>query len=43
MSAKDKIVIRVLLLVAKFVAQEEWKKEIDQLASHISYASLEAK
>jgi hypothetical protein len=36
MNWTDKTVIRILLIVAKFMAQEPWKKDIEQLAAHIS-------
>jgi hypothetical protein len=40
-SWSDKTVIRILLLVAKFIASEGWRKEIDALASHISVHAKE--
>lgn len=42
MTWEDKTVIRILLLVAKFVAREPWHKEIEQLSSHISVWAKEA-
>ncbi len=33
---KHKTVIRILLLVAKMIAQPEWQGEIQNLANHIS-------
>ena len=42
MSWKDKTVIRILLLVASFISRDEWKKEINSLASHISVNMPEA-
>ena len=29
-------VIRILLLVAKLMAEPEWRKEVEQLSTHIS-------
>ena len=37
MSWREKIVIRVLLLVARMVAGDPWAAEIDKLATHIVY------
>lgn len=42
MSIQDKVVVRILLLAAKFLAKDDWKKEIDSLASHIIYSVKEA-
>lgn len=36
MSKVEHVVIRILLLVAKLMAPNEWRKDIDQLAAHIS-------
>jgi len=36
---KDKVAIRILLLVARMFASEPWQKEIDTLASHIQYVA----
>lgn len=36
MNWTDKTVIRILLLIAKFMASDPWKKDIEQLANHIS-------
>jgi hypothetical protein len=36
MNWNDKTVIRILLFVAKMVSGEAWRKDIDQLAAHIS-------
>ena len=36
MTWKEKTVIRILLLVAKMLAADEWKAEIKELATHIS-------
>jgi hypothetical protein len=36
MNWTDKSVIKVLLLVAKLIAREEWKKDIEQLSTHLS-------
>ena len=41
MSWSDKTVIRILLLVAKFIASEGWRKEIGDLANHISIYAKE--
>lgn len=38
----QKIVIRILLLVAKMIADPEWKQEIQSLANHISTFAKEA-
>lgn len=38
LSFKDKLLIRTLLIVAKIVAEDGWRKEIDSLAAHIQYA-----
>lgn len=43
MSWSDKVVMRILLLVAKMIAREDWKKEIEQLSSHIQYGDREKK
>lgn len=32
----DKSVIRILLLVAKLIARDEWKKDVETLANHFS-------
>jgi len=42
MSFKEKTVIRILLLVAKFIAPAEWQKEVESLATHISVNAREA-
>lgn len=39
MSISEKFVIRTLLLVAKLIAKDEWKKEIQELANHILHTS----
>ena len=36
MSFKEKVVVQILLMVAKFLAPMEWRKEIGDLATHIS-------
>jgi hypothetical protein len=36
MNWTDKTVIRILLLVAKLMACEPWKKDIEQLTNHIT-------
>ena len=36
MSDRQKTVIRILLLVAKILAEPDLKREIESLASHIS-------
>jgi hypothetical protein len=41
MSWSDKTVIRILLLVAKFLASDGWRKDIDALAVHISVHAKE--
>lgn len=33
---KEKTVIKILLLVAKMVADKEWKDDIQNLANHIT-------
>ena len=40
MTFKEKTVIRILLLVAKFIAPAEWQKEVESLATHISRSTL---
>ena len=42
MTFKEKTVIRILLLVAKFIAPAEWQKEVESLATHISVNAREA-
>jgi hypothetical protein len=34
----DKTVIRILLLVAKLIACEDWRKDIEHLSNHINAA-----
>lgn len=36
MSKTEHVVIRILLLVAKLMAPSDWRKDVEQLASHIS-------
>jgi hypothetical protein len=36
MNWTDKTVIRILLMVAKFIARDDWKKDVEQLSAHIS-------
>jgi len=36
MSFKQLVVVRILLMIAKFVAPSEWQRDIDQLASHFT-------
>ena len=36
MTWKQQTVIRILLIVAKMLADEEWRDEIKNLSSHIS-------
>lgn len=36
MNKRQQVVVRILLLVAKMFADAEWKKDIEQLSSHIS-------
>lgn len=42
MTSRQKIVVRILLLVAKLIADEGWQKEISDLSNHISYTSTAA-
>lgn len=39
MNWKEKTVVRILLMVAGWIAPSEWKKEIEQLGNHISVNS----
>jgi hypothetical protein len=36
MTFSEKTVIRILLLVASWIAPSEWRKEIETLSTHIS-------
>lgn len=38
----EKTVIRILLLVAKLIAPQVWKKDIEDLSAHISVNAKEA-
>lgn len=38
----NKIVIRILLLVAKMISSPDWQKEIQDLANHISTFARES-
>lgn len=42
MTWKEKTVIRILLLVAKFLSPSEWAKDVESLATHISVNAKEA-
>jgi len=39
---KRKTVIRILLMVAEFLADEEWREEIHNLANHIAAEPTES-
>lgn len=39
MTFKEKVVVRILLLVAKLIADEGWKKDIEALSTHVVYSS----
>ncbi len=43
MTTKERIVVRVLLLVAVLLAPGEWSKEIQNLANHINQERFEVK
>ncbi len=36
MDWKEKTVIRILLVIAQWIAPSEWKKDVETLATHIS-------
>lgn len=36
MSWRDRTVIRILLLIAVFVSEESWRKELQGMANHIN-------
>lgn len=36
MNWKDRAVLRILLLIAAFLANEEWRKQVEQLATQIN-------
>lgn len=36
MNRRQEVVVRILLLVARLLAEEPWSKEIKDLANHIS-------
>lgn len=38
MNAKQKIVVRILLLLARMLSEEPWAEEIKNLSNHIVYA-----
>jgi hypothetical protein len=40
MNWTDKVVIRILMTVAKFLAKDEWKKDIQELATHLSVGPM---
>ena len=42
MTSRQKLVIRILLLVARLIADEGWQKEISDLANHITYSNIAA-
>lgn len=37
MNFKQKCVIRILIFVARIMADEEWRKEIEQIGNHIQH------
>lgn len=37
MTFKEKVVVRILLLVAKLLSDEAWKKDIESLTTHLLY------
>lgn len=39
MTFKEKVVVRILLLIAKLIADESWKKDIETLSTHVVYSS----
>lgn len=41
MNWKEKTVVRILLLVARFIAPAEWQKDVESLATHISVNAKE--
>lgn len=43
MSWREKTVIRILLMVGKFMADEAWKRDIESLSNHISCWTPEKK
>jgi hypothetical protein len=43
MTAKEKVVIRILLLVATLASPSEWANEVKNLANHINQEKFEVK
>lgn len=43
MNWREKMVIRILMLVAEFMADGEWKKEVHALALHLNVSIPEVK
>jgi len=39
MTWREKVVIRILLLVARMVGEERWSKDIETLSTHIGFSS----
>lgn len=37
MTFKQKVVIKILLLVARMLADNEWQKEVENLSTHIQH------
>ena len=36
MNWRDKTVIRILMVIAGFMARDEWKKDVNNLAAHLN-------
>jgi hypothetical protein len=39
MKWRDKVLVRILLFVARIVADEKWREDLEKLSTHICYSN----